>query len=295
MRFHTIALEGPDCAGKTTFMNAFHKKTGYSHHIIDRHFLSPYVYGLFYNRTNKDEWFERFLDSLKCFNTLYVVLLPSLETVIKRFNERGDEKHTLESLKETYILWQNLCNFKLRNLPNVLILKEDNLENNIKLTLEKIITLELISGEKIVKDLLFNCGRNELTDLNITCKVNKNNVDRTVLNFPQEKEYYEKISNDVFKKITKEMIGLNQHNIPQKLDSRRFVYTDDSCISFIHFMFRQDSLNVKAVLRSSNVSTTFWADYEFLKILSYNTAETLNIPDKEINLSIDIRSAHIVP
>lgn len=295
MRFHTIALEGPDCAGKTTFMNAFHKKTEYSHHIIDRHFLSPYVYGLFYNRRNKDEWFERFLDSLKCFNTLYVVLLPSLETIIKRFNERGDEKHTLESLKETYTLWQNLCNFKLRNLPNVLILKEEELEYNIRLTLEKILTLELISGEKLVKELLFNCGRNELTDLNIKCKVNKNNIDRTVLNFPQEKEYYEKISNDVFKKITKEIMGLNEHNFPQKLDSRRFVYTNDSCISFVHFMFRQESLNVKAVLRSSNVSTTFWADYEFLKILSYNAAETLNITDKEINLSIDIRSAHIVP
>ena len=295
MRFHTIALEGPDCAGKTTFMNAFHKKTGYSHHIIDRHFLSPYVYSLFYKRRNKDECFERFLDSLKSFNTLYIVLLPSLETIIKRFNERGDEKHTLESLKETYILWENLCNFKIRNIPNVLILKEVELEKNIRTTLEKILTLELISGEKLVKELLFNCGKNELIDLNINCKVNKNNIDNTVLNFPKEKEYYEKISNSVFTKITKETIGLNEYNIPQKLDSRRFVYTDDSCISFIHFMYRQESLNVKAVLRSSNVSTTFWADYEFLKLLSYRVSEVLNVSDKEINLSIDIRSAHIVP
>ena len=295
MRFHTIAVEGPDCAGKTTFIEAFHKKTNYSHHIIDRHFLSPYVYANFYKRGTKEKWFDLFLDSLKSFNTLYVVLLPELKVIIERFEERGDEKHTLDTLIQSYSIWSNLCNFVLRDIPNVLILKETDLSKNVDKTINKILELELISGDKLVKSLLFNSGRNELVDLNIKTKVNKNNIDFTVLSFPQEKEYYEDILNKITKKIDRELIGLNENSIPQKLDSRRFVYTDDRCISFIHFLFRYNKLNVKAVLRSSNVSSTFWADYEFLKILSYKTAEVLGIEESEIDLDIEIRSAHIVP
>ncbi len=65
----------------------------------------------------------------------------------------------------------------------------------------------------------------------------------------------------------------------------------------IHFLWRsQDTLNVSATLRSSNVSTTLWADYEFLKILSVKVADEMSLPkDCKIELTINIRSAHIIP
>ena len=90
-------------------------------------------------------------------------------------------------------------------------------------------------------------------------------------------------------------MGLNEYNVPQKIDSRRFIYTDDSCISMIHVLWRSNQLDVNVVMRSSNVSKTLWADYEFMKILSYHIAKELNVEDSIINLKLDIRSAHIVP
>jgi thymidylate synthase len=63
----------------------------------------------------------------------------------------------------------------------------------------------------------------------------------------------------------------------------------------IHTIFRKNALNVSATLRSSNISTTLWADYEFLKILSYYIAEELGVENLPIKLTVNIRSAHIVP
>ena len=55
-------------------------------------------------------------------------------------------------------------------------------------------------------------------------------------------------------------------------------------------------INVVATLRSSNVTKTLWADYEFLKILSVRTADEMSLPrDALIDLTVNIRSAHIVP
>ena len=64
----------------------------------------------------------------------------------------------------------------------------------------------------------------------------------------------------------------------------------------IHALWRQNKLNVSATLRSSNVSKTLWADYEFLKILSVRIADEMSLPQgTHINLTVNIRSAHIVP
>ena len=63
----------------------------------------------------------------------------------------------------------------------------------------------------------------------------------------------------------------------------------------IHVLWRQNKLNVSATLRSSNVSKTLWADYEFLKILAYEAAEKLEFKYIPIKLNLNIRSAHIIP
>ena len=64
----------------------------------------------------------------------------------------------------------------------------------------------------------------------------------------------------------------------------------------IHALWRSNTLNVSATLRSSNVSKTLWADFEFLKILSVKIADEMSLPENcEINLTVNVRSAHIVP
>ena len=64
----------------------------------------------------------------------------------------------------------------------------------------------------------------------------------------------------------------------------------------VHALFRQNRLNISATLRSSNVIKTLWADYEFLKILSVKIAEFMSLDESvAVDLTINIRSAHIVP
>ena len=296
MRFFNINIEGPDCSGKTTLYNRLHKETNFKYNIQDRSCMSMFVYSKMYEREDASLWFDKILDDLKRLDTLYILLLPSENVILDRLEVRGDEFQDKDSILKVRSYFRNIAKMGFGSYPNVLVLEEDDLEENVNKSLQFISSLNEMPGQELIKSLVFNSGRNELIDVQCKEQVNKNNLDLTVLNFPQEKEYYKKIEFEFFNKIFREFTGLNEYNQAQKHDSRRFVYTDDSCISMIHVLWRQNKLNVSVTLRSSNVSKTLWADYEFLKILSVKTAKEMSLPeDCIINLSVNIRSAHIVP
>lgn len=296
MRFFNINIEGPDCSGKTTLYNRLHKKTNFRYNIQDRSCMSMFVYAKMYEREDASLWFDKILDDLKRLDTLYILLLPTEKTILSRLETRGDEFQDKDSILKVRNYFRNIAKMGFGSYPNVLVLEEDDLEVNLSRTLQFINSLNEMPGQELIKSLVFNSGRNELVDVQCKEEVNRKNLDFTVLNFPQEKEYYEKIEEKFFNKIFKEFTGLNEYNQAQKHDSRRFVYTDDSCISMIHVLWRQNKLDVSVTLRSSNVSKTLWADYEFLKILSVKTAKEMSLSDDcPINLTVNIRSAHIVP
>jgi len=296
MRFFNINIEGPDCSGKTTLYNQIHKETNFKYNIQDRSCMSMFVYAKMYEREDASIWFDKILDDLKRLDTLYVVLLPSEKTILKRLEERGDDFQDKESIVKVRNHFSNVAKMGFRSYPNVLILEEDDLTKNIDTALDFINALNDMPSGELIKSLVINSGRNELVDVQCKETVDISSLDYTALNFPKEKEYYQKISDAVKSKLFKEFTGLNEYSKPQKHDSRRFIYTDDSCISMIHALWRQNRLNVSATLRSSNVVDTLWADYEFLKILSTRIADEMQLPvDNEIDLTINIRSAHIVP
>ena len=296
MRFFNINIEGPDCSGKTTLYNKLHQATNYQYNIQDRSCMSMFVYAKMYERDNASIWFDKILDDLKRLDTLYIIMLPSESVLLERLKIRGDELQDEVSVLEVRNYFRNLAKMGFGSFPNVLVLEEEDLESNINKSLSFIETLNSMPGQELLKSLVYNSGRNELVDIQCKEIVDRANLDYTVLDFPEEKEYYEKIEFEFFNKIFREFTGLNERNQAQKHDSRRFIYTDDSCISMIHVLWRQNKLNVAATLRSSNVSKTLWADYEFLKILSVKTAKEMSLPeDCVINLAVNIRSAHIVP
>lgn len=295
MRFLNINIEGPDCSGKTTLYNRLHKETDFKYNIQDRSCMSMFVYAKMYNRDTA-VWFDKILDDLKRLDTLNIVLLPSEDVILQRLSERGDEFQDTTSIIEVRNYFRNLVKIGFGSWPNVLVLESDDLESNIKSSLEFINSLNTMPGQELIKSLVFNSGRNELVDVQCKEVVNRSNLDYTILNFPQEKEYYAKIETEMLNTLFREFAGLNERGQAQKHDSRRFIYTDNSCISMIHVLWRQNKLNVSVTLRSSNVTTTLWADYEFLKILSVKIAKEMSLPeDCEINLAVNIRSAHIVP
>jgi len=296
MRFLNINIEGPDCSGKTTLFNRLHQETKFKYNIQDRSSMSMYVYSKLYEREDSHLWFDKILEDLKRLDTLYVVLLPKEETILNRLKDRGDEFQDEESILKVRSLFFNLVKCGFGHFPNVLMLEEDDLEKNVDLCLDFFDALNDMPGQDLIKSLVINSGRNELIDVQCKESVNIGEVDYTVLDFPPEKEYYKKITNAIINKIFKEFTGLNEYKIPQKHDTRRIIYTGNSCISLIHALFRKHRLNVSVTLRSSNVIKTLWADYEFLKILSIVIAETMNLDaSTPIDLTVNIRSAHIVP
>ena len=296
MRFFNINIEGPDCSGKTTLYNRLHKATSFKYNIQDRSCMSMFVYAKMYEREDASLWFDKILDDLKRLDTLYILLLPTEKTILNRLEVRGDEFQDKDSILKVRSYFRNIAKMGFGSYPNVLVLEEDDLEENVNKSLQFINSLNEMPGQELIKSLVFNSGRNELIDVQCKERVNKSNLDYTVLNFPQEKEYYKKIEFEFFNKIFREFTGLNEYNQAQKHDSRRFVYTDDSCISIIHVLWRQNKLNMSVTLRSSNVSKTLWADYEFLKILSVKTAKEMSLSKNcDIDLTVNIRSAHIVP
>lgn len=296
MRFYNINIEGPDCSGKTTMFNRLHKETNFKYNIQDRSTMSMYVYACLYNRPDHDEWFNRIVDDLKRLDTLYVVLLPHEDIILERLDQRGDEFQDARSIIKVRDLFSNLIKCRFGSFPNVLCLEETDLDKNIDLTLDFIESLNEMPGQDLIKSLVVNSGQNEFVDVQCKERIDISSIDYSVLNFPQEKEYYEKIMEKLENKIFKEFAGLNEHNVPQKHDTRRIIYTGNSCISFIHALFRDDVLNVSVTLRSSNVIQTLWADYEFLKILSLKIANEMSLPESvAVDLTVNIRSAHIVP
>ena len=295
MRFYNIVLEGPDCSGKSTLFRYIHNKTNFKYNIIDRSFLSRYVYSKFYKRHDASFWYEKMHEEIKSLNTLIVILCPSEDVLLERLKSRGDEYQDENSLIEVKRIFEEVGRYYLSHLPNVLFIESLDAEENYKKVIDRLRDLNTCKGSDLVKNLVINSFKNEVVDVSLTENINIDTLDFNVLNFPQEKEYYENIISKMIIKIQKELMGLNEYRVPQKIDSRRFIYTDDSCISMIHALFRDQKLNVVANLRSSNMTKTFWADYEFLKILTYYIAKEMNVNDHILQLTINIRSAHLVP
>ncbi len=297
MRFTNINIEGPDCSGKTTLFNQIHKETNFKYNIQDRSCMSMYVYSKLYERDDSSFWFDKILDDIKRLDTLYIVLLPSNSTILERLKKRGDEFQDEESIISVKRLFYNLVKCGFGNFPNVLVLENiEDLTQKVDMCLSFIDSLNEMPSGELIKSIVINSGRNELVDVQCKEEVKIDSLDYTVLNFPQEKSYYEDITQKIEQKLFKEFAGLNDYNMPQKHDSRRFIYTGDSCISLIHALFRQNRLNVSVTMRSSNVIKTLWADCEFLKILSVKIADLMRLDESiPVDLTINIRSAHIVP
>ena len=298
MNIDNIVLEGADCSGKTTLYEVLHGDTNYRYNIQDRSNLSMYVYSKFYDRKDSNKWYNRFWKEIKSFNTLYVILLPSDNIIRERINSRGDEKQTVESAINLNNRFRKLSKFYFRNMfPNILTVdidKDMSASNISDLVMHRLQTLETSNPSDLIRDVVFSSGKNELTDITVSETVFSSNkatrpICWDVLEYPPEKEYYEKLRNDVITNIERVLVT------NQTLASRRFIYADTSCISLIHAMFRDNIIDVNVTMRSSNVSQTLWADYDFLRILCLDIANTMNIQTSDINLTLNIRSAHINP
>jgi len=298
MIIDNIVLEGADCSGKTTLFEVLHGDTNYRYNIQDRSNLSMYVYANFYGREDSNKWYNNFWKEIKNFNTLYVILLPNDDVIKERILSRGDDKQTVETAIDLNCRFRKLAKFYFRNMfPNILTVDIDDsmtAHNISDIVMQRLSSLEKSNPADLIRDVVFSSGKNELTDITVSeltfsSKQKVRPITWDVLEYPPEKEYYANIRDKVITNIERVLVT------NQTLASRRFIYADDSCISLIHALFRDNVIDVNITMRSSNVSQTLWADYEFLRILCLDISNAMNVQNSDIKLTLNIRSAHINP
>ena len=148
-----------------------------------------------------------------------------------------------------------------------------------------------------MKDAVIFSGKSEVSPLKF--ELNFKDIDEfsdsSILSHPPEKEYYENILTAVLENIDNEIQGRNPYKLVQSpKTTRRFVFTQDSCISFVHTMVRNSTINMFVVCRSSDVVNTFPYDIKFLIYLCSCVKKRLRM-DLPCRINFTLNSAHVVP
>ena len=292
-----VIFEGPDLAGKTSFIQEVHKKTNYRWNIIDRSALSHVIYAQFYGR---DDFFakERLNTEIKNLNNRIVILLPPFEEIARRFKIRGDEIQDLVTLRQLHKLFTEAAG-EFENYPNVIVVRNKDTSSFVESVISQIISSEMTK----ISDLwqpVYEIARVSKdmeahnTQLTFYDDGQFRDTNESVLEYEPEKEYYTSIKDSLLTKIRNELIGMNEYSRNEDITSRRFVYAGTSCISFAQFMFRNKVLDCHFVLRSSNTKDTLKYDLQFLYILCSRVKNLLGLDPSACRIRVNFNSPHVI-
>jgi len=293
-----IFLEGPDLSGKTTFYEKMHKATNYRWNIHDRSSLSMLVHAKQYER-NTFRHVEQLRSELYNLNNIMIILLPDWDEIAKRFNSRGDPIQNITSLRKIYSMFSDAVS-EFENYSNVIVLRKPVDDQTIKYIINLLKEYENPTTKHIQKNFLNSIGtkkENECIGMNVTLfdEGDFSDIDEGDLLYEEEVDYYNDIITETIDKIKKELAGENDHNKKQTFQSRRFIYTSNTCISLGHFLLREEGLDCKFFLRSSNVKDTLYYDLNFIKYFSSQVYSLLKANGKFCRINVVINSGHVIP
>ena len=293
----TIFVEGPDLSGKTTLIENIHNKTNYKWHMMDRSKLSRFIFAEMYNRNHKDLRLE-FLKEASNLNNRYVFMLPSFSLLEERYKIRGDKIHTVESLKQSYNLFVREFS-KFSRLSNVYAIANgasNRVEDLVINHMSIVENLEIDHLISYVQTFVKNFKNKECNSLSFTIHDNGSfkESNRNILNTKGEEFYYSRIYDSIMRKIDHEKNGINEYNRKEDLNSRRFVFTDDSCISMIHALNRDNCLDMRFVCRSTDIIRKFPSDLRFLYFIAARCWEEIGSNCTSARLNFTLNSAHII-
>ena len=297
-----IFIEGPDCSGKTTLYEMIHNASDYKWNIQDRSALSMLIHAKYYGRSTFNH-VEQLKRELYNINNQLIISLPDWSVIVKRFTKRGDPIQNLASLRKLYDLFSEAAQ-EFQHYPNVTVVKS---------IVDKALVLSLVNQYRAFERKSAHHLRDSMLQMLGTSAANKfqevigfnfvhydtgdfSDIDGTMLLYEKEKAYYHKIETEVFKKIKSEMAGENEYERKEGLESRRFIYTDDSCISLAHFLVRDGYMDAKFFLRSSNVKDTLKYDLNFIKHLSKEVFQYFKC-DRQgdyCKIEVLVNSGHVV-
>ena len=118
--------------------------------------------------------------------------------------------------------------------------------------------------------------------------------DLKIMDHEPEADYYEEIYEKLHGKISDEICGKNEYNRMETFESRRFVYSGNSCISFIQLSIRDNIMDFHTVIRSSDVKNTLSYELKFLYFLAGTCFDRFKDKCNSARLSFNLNSAHIL-
>ena len=297
-----IFIEGPDCSGKKTLYEMIHKASSYQWNIQDRSALSMLIHAKYYGR-NTFNHVEQLKQELYNLNNQVIICLPDWGVIVERFNHRGDPIQNLASLNKLYNLFSEAAE-EFQYYPNVTVVRSEVDKQLVQSLVNQYHAFERRSVHHLQESMLqILCTTaanqyKEVVGLNF-CHYDTGDfadIDETMLLYEKEKAYYHKIETEVFKKIKSEMSGENEYERKEGLGSRRYIYTDNSCISLAHFLVRDGYMDAKFFLRSSNVKDTLKYDLNFIKHLSKEVFQYFKC-DRQgdyCRIKVLINSGHVI-
>lgn len=294
-----VFIEGPDCSGKTTLINNIHKETHYKWHLFDRSQISRGIFASMYERRLPfASLHER--EEINDLNNLYIFLVPPWMTIKTRFLTRGDDIHDIHSLRRVYELFQAKLD-SLDEYPNIRDFSSINPEDLPSFATRSIEKLEKMSLEEISSYVhLFASSQPNGEAISLTFSLvddgSFENASSDILEHKEESEYYSRIRTSMLDKISNEFAGKNEYDKPQNIFSRRFIHTENTCMSMIHAIYRDGALEVNFSMRSTNVEKTFPYDLKFAYFLSSEVYRQLGLVPgtNACVVRFVLNSAHIV-
>jgi len=292
-----IVIEGPDLSGKTTLYQNIHNMTDYRWNIQDRSALSMLVHAKLYDREQFTH-IESLKTELRNLNNFMILLLPKWDIIAKRFEVRGDEIQNLISLRKIYNLFENAAK-EFESFPNVYVIRNEIDDFILKNLILNMLNFESTPFHKLSKLFISRnlASKNfETVGLSLTSFDDSNfeDINFDYLEYDKEKAYYQNIKMSLLKKIDNELNGVNEYCRGEDQSSRRFIYASDTCISLAHFLFRDDMLDCKFFIRSSNTRDILKYDLNFIKYLSKCVKERLFLKENTVvKINVVVNSAHI--
>ena len=311
LEIRNVTLEGPDLSGKTTLYSNIHRSTKFKWNIQDRSQLSMLCYARQFNRGDSEveRWRRELRSFLLDLNNRLIVLLPDFQVITQRFEMRGDDVQDIESLSTLHGIFCEEVD-RLGDAPNILVLRDatlapEDLAKTCVKWLSKTETATPLGVAREVLQLAETMPDKEAAGCRFRFTLDPTSQPVTnayILQHPPEEAYYTKILSGVIQNIDDEMKGKNEYGVKQNISTtRRFIFTQDSCISLIHTMVRGSSINMKVYCRSSDVCRTFPYDFQFICYLYSRVYSKFaascgwkNPPLGGCTIDVELGSAHIL-
>ena len=305
-----IVFEGPDCSGKTTQYQKIWKKVQSDNDfdvlLNDRGLLSILVYGKLNGRfDNIKEREQEFISYLNDNIVFYFDI--GEDELFKRYSDRGDEFqdwftiHNASKVYREYSLrfahHRNFWIIKASWTPERIgekICSALDMYKDFLLKPDHQIGTAMTALENFGSD--FN-NTKELINYKMDFDLNNSEIDKwadkdlyqgleNVNDYPQlEIDSYKFQLAKFKKKIESELSGY--YGKKENKFSRRFVFTDDECLSYVHILNRNDMLYVNVNFRSSNI-TLFNHDFiSICKMIKIYMEKTSVIEKIKINIKFD--------